>query len=636
MQSGVRYFHPVLYPLLVVMLAAIPLAFTGDKLGWKGYTALLLATAIVSILAGLAALQGSLVLAPLSSRETNALMAFGLPWAGLAAAATILYMALRLRSRGSRLAWERMTGISLLHLGLAVVVIGVLLSGTYSFNEAYFIDASLKPGEPLVLPNGVKIELVDYRFELSNSMVDIYTGYAGRATSYFLAWNTLAMLASDYGQKVKQALEAEKLLEANETLRTLVELAVKAHISATRGNITITSAANVTGIDLFTGDKTPIAENINITVELVNPRVMAALEPLRDNLGRVKAAKLRIYISADEAIVAGLPGSNITARTVLDIGFADPVKLVLGNTSFEISQLYLLATSHTGHPAVERRGNTFAYKPVVVIPSGRVEVGGYYIANPLDVPASLAAYIESRRDLFLRRLLNSSLAEILSSDAVVKALNPPGCEPVAETPHGGCFGYVDVPRTVPETAWLILDLRIERGDKVREESVRLRFESYGEVQGIHGLVTKVVHPRVGLTDIYIAIHAPVVAPKWGVAGYHELLVYYLHAVYQSMNLTPAQRIALAALMASGYMMDTALSINDPAQRGRFLEQAALELYLLAESFNPRNTTIARQGLPVQVKLVPGVALVWYGTVIMAASAVYTAIIAAYTARKGRA
>jgi len=84
------------------------------------------------------------------------------------------------------------------------------------------------------------------------------------------------------------------------------------------------------------------------------------------------------------------------------------------------------------------------------------------------------------------------------------------------------------------------------------------------------------------------------------------------------------------------MMDTALSINDPAQRGRFLEQAALELYLLAESFNPRNTTIARQGLPVQVKLVPGVALVWYGTVIMAASAVYTAIIAAYTARKGRA
>ncbi|BES80957.1 cytochrome c biogenesis protein CcsA [Pyrodictium abyssi] len=633
MQSGVRYFHPVLYPLLVAMLAAIPLAFIGDRIGWRGYAALLAATSIASVVAGAAALSGALMLTPLSSSATNAMMAFGLPWAGLAAAAVLLYIALRLR--GGKLVSERMTAISLLHLGLAVTVIGVLLSGTHSFNEAYFIDASMKPGEPVILPNGLKIELVGYEFELSNSTVDIYTGYAGRSLSYILAWDALAALASDYSKKIEQVHEAEKLLGSNETLRSLAELAAETHISTVNGSIAIKGAARVTGIDMFTGAETPIADSADITIELVNPSVTVAIEPVQDSMGRVKSARFRLYVTADEAAVAGLPGGNITARTVLDVTFAEPVRLTVGRVSLEISHVYVLAmaTGSTGHPAVEQRDGVLVYKPALLVPSGSMEVGALTVAVPLDVPASMAGYVESCRDPLLQRLLGSSLAEALANGAALKALNPPDCRPTAETPHGICPGYIDVPHTVPETAWLVLKLRIEHGGDVREETVRLRFESYGEVQGIHGLVTKVIHPRVGLTDVYIAIHAPVVTPDWGVTGYHELLVYYLHAVYQSMNLTPAQRIALAALFASGYMMDTASSINDRMQRSLFLEHAAIELYLLAEDFSPENSTIARQGLPVQVKLVPGVALVWYGAVMMAVSAVYAAVVAAYTARR---
>jgi len=633
MQSGVRYFHPVLYPLLVVMLASIPLAFIGDKIGWRGYAALLASTSIASVVASAAALSGALRLAPLSSSATNAMMAFGLPWAGLAAAAVLLYIALRLRS--GRPVLERMAAISLLHLGLAVTVIGVLLSGTYSFNEAYFIDTSMKPGEPVVLPNGLKIELVDYEFELSNSTVDIYTGYAGRSLSYILAWDTLAALASDYSKKIEQVHEAEKLLESNETLRSLAKLAAEAHISAVNGSVAIEGVARVTGIDMFTGAETPLADSADIAIELVNPSITAAIEPVEDSIGRAKSARFRLYVTADEAAVTGLPGGNITARTVLNVTFREPVRITVGRVSLEISHVYVLAmaTGPTGHPAVEQRGRVFVYKPALLVPSGSMEVGGLAVAVPLDVPASIAGYVESRRDPLLQKLLESSLAEALANGAALKALNPPDCQPTVETPHGICPGYIDVPHTVPETAWLVLKLRIEHGGDVREETVRLRFESYGEVQGIHGLVTKVIHPRVGLTDVYIAIHAPVVTPDWGVTGYHELLVYYLHAVYQSMNLTPAQRIALAALFASGYMMDTASSINDRMQRSLFLEHAALGLYLLAEDFSPENSTIARQGLPVQVKLVPGVALVWYGAVIMAVSAVYAAAVTAYTARK---
>ena len=630
MQSGVRYFHPVLYPLLVVMLASIPLTFIGDKIGWRGYAALLASTAIVSAIFGLAAYRGVYLLAPLSPPSTNAMMAFGIPWAVIASASTIVYIAYKLRdSRIQRLLADRLTSVSLLHVGMAVTVLGVLLSGTYAFNDKYTWHYQLEPGEAISLPGGAKLVLEDFSYKMSNSTVDIYTNYVGRSTTYMLAWSLLNYVKTDLAEFIKLYNQGREMFNNNQTIRWLLETAKKSPISLNT-SITVYANATVTLYDLETNATITLAkdEPIKILLENASLRLDLNMDP---NTGIMS---VNLLIMAGNLTVVlpdkvSLDQDKIGFHQYLEAVFDQTLELSLGGTRVVVERAGILPEALllagqgspllvTGNRITGGNAALYIYGYIGATEADRVNI-------PSQLPHAVTAYIVSTLDPATQRILNmienSTLYKLLVNTTAIDSITKsPKC---LGDPHG-CIGYVDAPRLVPETAWLDVKLRVDNGDASKTVNVRIRFEAYGEIQGIHGLVSKVIHIGLGLDEVYVVVSPPVVEGYLGGrVAYHELLVYYLHEAFK--HLPPEKRLALAALMAAGYNIDVfndgVVDVNERQQ----LEATLVDLYLLAENFSQANSTIALEGLHVQVKMIPGVRLVWIGSIIMALAAVYAAV-----------
>ena len=629
MQSGVRYFHPVLYPLLIAMLAAMPLAFIGDKIGWRGYAALIVSVALVSTIFGLAAYKGVYLLAPLSPPSTNAMMAFGIPWAVIAVASTIAYIVYTLRrSRTQKLLTHRLASVSLLHLGMAVTVLGVLLSGTYSFNDKYTWYYQLKPGEAVSLPGSAKLVLEDFSYGISNSTVDIYTNYVGRSATYMLAWSLLNYVKTDLAEFIKLYNQGREILNNNETVIWLLDTAKKGPISF---NTSIVADANatVTLYDLETNATMALARNklVKILLNNVSLRLDLNMDP---NTGVIS---VNLLIMANNLTLVFpdrilLNRDKIGFHQYLEVVFDHPLELNLGDVKVVakragiLPEALLLAGQGSPLLFVDDRitGSNAAlhiYGYIETPKAGRVDI-------PSQLPQAVTAYVVSTLDPSMQKILdimeNSTLYKLLvNSTAIDSITKSPKC---LGDPHG-CIGYVDAPRLVPETAWLDVKLRVDNGDASKTVNVRIRFEAYGEIQGIHGLVSKVMHIGLGLDEVYVVVSPPVVEGHLGGrVAYHELLVYYLHEAFK--HLPPEKRLALAALMAAGYNIDVfndgVVDVNERQQ----LEATLVDLYLLAENFSQANSTIALEGLHVQVKMIPGVRLVWIGSIIMALAAVYAA------------
>ncbi len=655
MSAGIHYFHPVLYPLLIAMLAALPAVFLGEWLGWRGYAALLLTTAVFSTALGAAAYKRLIDLASMTPASTNAEMAFGLPWAAVAAGAALAYIYLKLRRGGRRvLARDRMIPMSLLHLGLAVVVIGVLLSGTYAFNDAYMRDMYLKPGQPLTVPGGAKIMLENYSFGISKDKVDIFTSYVMRSSVYFWAWRGLETLYGDLAQMVKLYSEGVQLFEHNKTIEFLANLSKKSPIDV-NGTVEAEIPVNITMYSFsqnISSNMAPVYIG-EARVVIRNPRIQVSFNVNQGNTpGANMTARVDVAVLADLLNITPvnttekLQPAKVGFHQFLVVEFKKPINITLPNgtvVGIRRAVVYsqaLLAAGH-GEPVNITSKGIVGRGPLLYV-TGYIKGRGVDAKIPMPLPMSAAVYAMVQASPQAQQLLalleKSSLYRLLENPKEI--LNLTVSRACLASPHG-CFGYVAAPKTVPETAWLDLKLKIMTPHGSRDVKVRIRFEAYGEIQGIHGLVSKVIHPSLGLDDVYVVISPPtsegVLDKLFGHAasapGYHELLLYYLHEVFK--ELPPPKRLALTALMAAGYNIDVLRRLGGGQQALQYLEREIVNLYLTAEKFNPANSTIVKEGLYVQVKLIPGVRLVWAGAVVMALGAVYAAAQYYLASRRGQ-
>ncbi len=645
MEEGVRFYHPVLYPLLVIMLAAIPAAFIGDWLGWRGYLALLASTLLIAALLGLAAYKGVLVLAPLSSLTTNIMMVFGLPWASLAAASTIAYIALRALRRARVIVRDRLVGLSLLHLGLAVTVIGVLLSGTFSFNSAYEHDYTLRPGEEITLPGGFKIVLEGFEYGISSSKVDIFTNYVNRSTSYYYGQVALYMLAQDFARLIQEYEKGKQMAEVDETARLILDLASSKPI-AEEGVHVVEGRATVRYIDFASNATIVVASGEPVRIILENITIRPTLSRAQTGSALfmpVQAANLTIVFQRN--ISTFLP-AQMTVHSILSVEFSEPVRLEAGNLVLEVvnatvySEQFLAGTR--GNPLMVRDNTVWGRLAFFDIRSGAVEANGTRLNIPLEIPQSLLAYYSVEHAPQYKRVIEAAKKTglydlVRDSEKVLRLAFTPTCMKIAQqdarllAAHG-CEAYVKAPRLVPETAWLDVVFRVVHGGEEETIRARIRFEAYGEVQGIHGLVPKVIHPGRGLDDIYLVVQPPTVESF--IYGeqitYHELLVYYLSQAFKQLE--PEERLALAAVMMGGYQADI-LRNMPPQQAMTMLEGSLIDIYLVASMFTEENSTIATKGLEVKVKVIPGVGLVWLGPILMAASALYLAALTAMARKR---
>ena len=650
MGAGIAYFHPKLYPLLIVMLAAIPAAFLGDRLGWRGYAALLIATGAVAAIYGYRAYEGVYNLAPLSPASTNAMMAFGLPWAGLAAAATLIYLYFSLRSRGI-LAFktDRLLPISLIHLGLAITVIGVLLSGTFAFNRAYTWSMTLKPGSSIVVPGGAKLVFENYSFGISNSTVDIYTDYVGRSPIYFWAQMGLQALSMDLGHYVLLYQQGKKIFETNKTIMLVANLSKESPIVL---NDTIIEADNATiylvGFNTKGGEpiRAPLYHG-PARIVLSQPKIQVTFNVNPGGAhGEPPSAWASMSILVGNLTIKALkPGTDMAETKVgfhqaLEIRLAKPINITVEpGVEVSISRINVYSEAmfdpQHGRPLVVKGTEIRGPDAYIDIAKGIVRSHGVEAPIPLQLPNATAVYVTTlinpQIQHFIDMLRNSSLWLLLEKPRAIFNLT---MSKACLSAGGGCLGYVAAPHTVPETAWLDIRLKIETPGGERDVKVRIRFEAYGEIQGIHGLVSKVIHPSLGLDDVYVVLSPPIDNGMFTGAPYHELLLYYLHQVFK--RLPPSQRLALAALFAAGYNIDR-LKHMDPRdpRAAALMEQSIVELYLAAEKFNVSNSKLRLHGLDVEVKVIPGVRLVWLGPTLMAVSAFYAAAAAAVAVARRR-
>jgi cytochrome c-type biogenesis protein CcmF len=657
MSQGIRYFHPVLYPLLIILLATIPAAFLGSWLGWRGYGALTLSTAIIAAILTYATVKGPLNLAPLSPSRTEAMMAFGLPWAITALASTLTYIALAVGRKLNvrRLLHDRLAGLSLLHFGLALTVIGILLSGTFAFNEQYMRDYHLKPGETIVLPNGYKVSLEGYSYHISKSMVDIYTRYVGRASSYFYGHLALATLAQDLSRAVQAYEQGLKLMRSNATARCIAYLASMEEPIPLHEDYNINAIVRVELVDFKTNNTIVIADREPVKIFIGNgslrPTIVSDPHTGLPVLFTPLQA-LNITLTFKRNISAFMP-AVLGIHQIIMLQFEKPVTLRAGNITVKLYNvtisspaLWGLAPRDAEEYLLHTRGAKLWGKLAIVdVMAGRISCNSTGEFNvPTQLPIPIAAYLTVKYShvysTLMKALRETGLYKLLTNRSAIESLvTSPECAALAASSMA-CEGYVKAPRLAPETAWLTVHLRVGRGGSYRDVNVKVRFEAYGEIQGIHGLVPKVIHPGLGIDELYIVIEPPLV--KSMVYGedvaYHELLIYYLHEAFK--NLTPQERLALAAVMVGGYLKDTIESLmrsGQFAQAQMLLEGSLVDVYMLASKFNPANSTIATEGLEVKVKLVPGVRLVWAGPVVMSLAAVYLAVLGAMVySRGGRA
>ncbi len=645
MSSGIAYFHPVLYPLAILFLAALPASFFSDRYGWRGYAALVVSTAMVSLVVGLAAYEELLQLAPLSPRETNALMAAGTVWAALGVAVTGAYLASRLR-RPLSLLRDRLAGVSLLHMGMALTLLGVLLSGTYAYNQQYFYDISLRPGEVVEIPGGYRLSLESYEYRISNATVDIYTQYVGRAETYYLAWMGLNTLAVDLGDMVAALKEYQEKASREPVLALAADLALSGEERVDRVEANISRLIQRDLASNATLLLPPAGKDTVPRLVAVNATLWFNARPLSSQDGRLVATGLQLVARTDRLVVEGVVGAasqNLSEipsfHTVYEATLEKPVAIHVGSVRIEVANMTILPAAvveGTEAGRVLANASMIVFENAYILVNGRAAMGNESLELPAVLDRGLMVYLYYRetRDPYLETILNSSLAEILEDPhALIALTHSAQC-----LSAGSCEGYVDAPRLVPESAWLDLKIRVEGPGGAETRTARLRFEAYGEIQGIHGLVPQVIRVLRGVDEVYIVVHVPVVPGAGDVKpsfGFHELLVYYLHEA--GKNLSPRERLALAALMAAGYTIDDMRRLlrESPGTATYLLEKSIIDLYLLAEHYDPGHSVVEEKGVLVQVKVIPGALLVFLGPALMALGELLALAAIAATHRRPR-
>ncbi len=607
MRQGVDFYHPVLYPLFLASIVWLPGYFLHREIGEKGFKAYLAVTALAAAATAAAILRGTLNPLPGAPLETRLQAGVGLAVASITLAALALgtYRPLRVlasRRRGPAARAARDLGLRVLHAGMLVAFMGVLVSGTYAFNDSHFQTLTIYPGAPARI-GPITITLEGYEYSVHEGTVNLRDHLPPRSLVAGSAWLGLSMLTQDVAVAVQEVRLAQAEVEANETLRELTDMLVHSP-PYTVGDLRHESNATIALADVTTGDRRLVAEQAPVSIALENATVAIGLAPVPSQQGGLAGAWLLAAIQPErlslEAPVLEAPGFH----TPLEVNLTEPlvVELPESGASLEVYSIRVYVQEQGG--VAVGNGSLTVSAPYVEIADARLLLPSGSIRVPVPTGAGyyLLVAVEQGALPELERVLESSLADLLSDTALLSSLVGPE---VGEMPM--------LPAAAPSGVSLDVTLRVEiEGGASSLEHARIRFEANGEAAGIHGLVAPAVIVRKGFTDVYISVHPPMVTGMYD--RYHEPLVYYVkHAL---SVLPPGEALTLIAVMAAGYNVNQ-LSQVDATHAAIIVEQGIVDLYTLAEQADGR--AAEESGVVVMVKVVPGVNLVWTGVAIMAAA-----------------
>ncbi|NPA85220.1 MAG: cytochrome c biogenesis protein CcsA, partial [Crenarchaeota archaeon] len=409
--SGIAYFHPILYPLLVVMLVAMPMVFLHD-LGWKVIISLETAAIVLSLAFGIAAYNGVLNLAYLSPRSTNAMMAFGIPLAAFATITAVYYLVKRYKLL-------RDWGISLLHIGMAITAIGVFMSGTYSYNNAYFMNFNLQPDKQHILPGGSMLGFSSFNYTLSDSMVDIKSKYIERSSTYFYAWLALRTISQDLSKLLEFLKQANETINNEPLLKEMLNILRNGKVLFSQQGVIIYSLGNVAPInasyaslnitDAQTG-KTKVIKEFG-TISFGDSE--GVLYFMLDQEGNT-----RYFFGLIANNVSLSYKGNLTFHEIVYVKLVKPLDIKLANFTARTEGF----TIYPMGAVVNVEGVTLITQAFVVI-DGKIKVGVKEYPNGAVVTSGLLAYINALNDPTIRTILqDKELFEFLSDPKNVEAI----------------------------------------------------------------------------------------------------------------------------------------------------------------------------------------------------------------------
>ncbi len=602
MDSGVQFYHTAMFPFALLLFASLPLCTLGNKLGWHELSALTTGLAVVSGVLIYQTYSRDIIWSPASSLATNLIISALLPFvvtgifSGLGA--FILYAKERV---------DVLAGISFLHMAMAITMLGILLSGPYAYNRAYFKETNLPLGERATIGE-VPVKFLDYSYSLYGGEIDAYTPYAGSNIFKAASWSLL-FLATDLKEALKGYFRGEEKLTQSGVLKFYNMTSKGALAPGEFQGVGKAIALNVTN------ETKQIGTFQQVLVTVKNPMVVSRMAVSSREGNKTSLGAMIIGNFSIDGVSA-----KPTPAIMLNLTFEDPLVVELDNGTLEVRKGTLLffnmmTQSHSLPKVVE--GTIVAPESTLLLDNATYR-GDYRLDIPyqtedddifLYVIFSQGRLASDVIDVMKRRGLIKELIDGNLSQRIVKrTLITPECQHL--TPHNmmQCLGHLPMPTLIPEGAKL--DMRLEVGNTQRD--VTIRFDANGEVQGIHGLVAHVVNFPSGLDEVYMVFNPPTVKEKPWSFGYHELMVYYLHETFR--GLPTEEKLGLAAVFSSAYLKDAVPPEN--------LFPHFMELYDLAEGFSPNKSVLRSQGAHVQAKVIPYVGLLWYGVILMTASEAY--------------
>ncbi len=593
-RSGVAYYHPLLYPVLVVLMITTPLCML-EPSTWAPYIALASGTVFASLLMVALTLRGVLVWSPLSTAATNAMISFGLPLAAVAAAAALYSLLLNAYRRRAVKACR-----ALIHLGLAALVIGILISGPYAFKQEYMVEVNLKPGQTVSLGGGVRVELLGYRYSIDTKSYISPLSYRN-TLPVAMAMQAVAALSHIYGME-QRALTTGYAKLKEHGLAGLVDMeGEKLHIPVKAFAVTdhteLHIEANITrvGLETFGGGH---AATVNAFPVIVASMLIKARGPL---------------------------AVNISAGTPLTLDFVNPLLFRVDGYTFEVSEaqlhffnIYQAMAEGSPRPArIKSLGNnTYLASPVtMIVTNGWLKHGNRTLSIPIQLSMDEAMYLSVKSS-------QAALEKLFSNPLIADLLKTGRLQRIAEEVMRG--RNLPLPEKIPETAVLHLRLRIIEHGRSHVVPATIRFDANGELAGIHGLVVKVLPISIGPDNVYIAIYPPTYPNQY---GWHDLLLYYLNKTLPEIR-DPAKRLGILLAFSAGYLVD---ALKQNQQGGlQLLLDAAENLYNVTSHYHP---IITVEGLRIAVKRIPMIDLVWAGAVVMMVGEAATLIASAATRRR---
>ncbi len=271
---SVGVYNALMFPAALAFLAGITMCMTSKQLGHAWRDLLIAATIIGAALALLAATR-VFMWAPLSSIQANAMAMFLLPYALAAMVATLVKLVESLKKR-------RAMGLTLLHLGLAILAIGVLLSGTFATID-YLASEPVRAGSPrtmILFGPGGGIQHVKVRIDVDMSR---FKGPEGEGVlDPTFAWD-IYMIAG-------RALRQVGIRELPRVVPGYVECPVKVTLETPRGMISFD--ANLV---------------FDLKTYITYPKLLSAARTLGRTIKSIHVGLDDYYIVVNSPLVGGVP-----------------------------------------------------------------------------------------------------------------------------------------------------------------------------------------------------------------------------------------------------------------------------------------------------------------------------------------